>query len=504
MSKKVRNIIIGLVILVVLGGLLTVLLLTQRSGDTGTTSSSVYEAEMIKLVEKEQDDITSIKIRNALDSYTISANGEGGFTVPELGDFPQEAESFDLTVARAAGMSASDEVETTLDNVAKYGLDDPQAEIDVTFSDGSTFGIYVGDVAPSDKGYYVQVKGKNSVYIASDNMTSYFLVSRYNYVDPNINQYDDTSSAPTVTEMTIERPDLDEPITITKGDPVPEDDPLASVKSEYHLTSPFHSDLDKEAGEAEINSFFTLRADAVVMTAPTDEQLAEYGFDEPSMVITVKASDGSTHTLTAGAPIYCNEDPDEVEEGHVHEIEYYYLTYDDKDIVYQITATTLTWMDLNLLDIVSQYVLTPVITDVASIDVTVDGESYTIELTSQTKEATESGAEDSEELTSAMVNGHAVEGLNNFKDFYQFLIRVSVESLVDEEPTESPRMTITYHYKASLNQEDDVLEFIPYGERKVAVALNGEASFVTRSAYVDRAAENLAKIAQDQEINPNW
>ena len=53
MSKKVRNLIIGLVILVVLGGVLALLMLTQGDGQGDDVSSEPpYAVDSIKLVDK--------------------------------------------------------------------------------------------------------------------------------------------------------------------------------------------------------------------------------------------------------------------------------------------------------------------------------------------------------------------------------------------------------------------------------------------------------------------
>ncbi len=504
MSKKVRNLIIGLVILVVLGGVLALLMLTQGDGQGDDVSSEPpYAVDSIKLVDKKPENITSIQVKNKEDSYTISRDKDKQFTIDKLNGFDQTSETMDVTAVRAAAMSATKEVETTLDNQKKYGLDAPQAEVTVTFDDKSEFTFYLGNQAPSDKGYYLKVKGKESVYIATENMAGNFLQPSRYYVDLTINHVEDTSKTPTINEMSVSRSDLAKPITITKGDPVSEDDPLASMKSEYRLTSPFNADLSKEEGEAVVSTFFTLTADEVIALNPNSAQLKEYGFDKPTMTVTVKSSDNKTHKLTVGKGIYCDEDPSEVESGHTHTIEYYYVMYDSKNVVYKITASTLSWLTLDVQSIISKYVLTPMITDVERIDVTVDGKKYTMDLTHKTVKATQSGESDKEELASAMVNGKSVS-TTNFKDFYQFLIQVTVDSLVTDKPTESPRMTITYHYKAAANKDDDVLQFVPYGERRVAVVVNGEANFVTRSAYVDRAVENLAAIAEGKTINPNW
>ena len=194
MSQKVRNLIIGLVILVVLGGALALLMLTQGDGQGDDVSSEPpYAVDSIKLVDKKPENITSIQVKNKEDSYTISRDKDKQFTIDKLNGFDQTSETMDVTAVRAAAMSATKEVETTLDNQKKYGLDAPQAEVTVTFDDKSEFTFYLGNQAPSDKGYYLKVKGKESVYIATENMAGNFLQPSRYYVDLTINHVEDTN-----------------------------------------------------------------------------------------------------------------------------------------------------------------------------------------------------------------------------------------------------------------------------------------------------------------------
>ena len=72
-------------------------------------------------------------------------------------------------------LQAYDTIESNAEDLALYGLDNPQAKATVTNTDGKKLTVLVGNMMPSNTAYYVMIEGDGTVYgVEKDYLYFYF------------------------------------------------------------------------------------------------------------------------------------------------------------------------------------------------------------------------------------------------------------------------------------------------------------------------------------------
>ena len=167
MNKKIRNLIIGGVVLVLLIGVLLLLKFLPQGGaeEEGSSSSeSSYVSTAVQLFSKDKDEIASIQVENETNGYTILRQAEGVYTIEDLEGFDQLTDKYSSIVSTYANVSATRLVEENPSDLSKYGLKSPSTTVTVTYKDGSKNVIYAGDALPTGDGRYVLVNDDPGPY----------------------------------------------------------------------------------------------------------------------------------------------------------------------------------------------------------------------------------------------------------------------------------------------------------------------------------------------------
>ncbi len=515
MKKKVVWFSVGFGIIAVLVVAIAVLLSIDPPSDTDASAS---ESSSVYLVEKDEDLLTDITVTNKKGSFKVEYSRDE-FVIKELSDYERLTDNYNQIVQYVTSLAAKQTVEKNPKDLEKYGLNEPQSTVLANYSDGSTFELQVGDKGPDGESYYVKKADENAVYLLSDAKTARFLDSKLDYISTVLTTEDDFDTetvtdedgeeeeqtvSPEINSFTIIRNDLDDPIVFVPTKSSYSNEELTSLECIYQLSSPFNANLDSDEGEEPVSLFYAISAEKVVAINITEEKYAKYGFKNPTMQLIMDAKKKKfSHTVTVGSAITNKKG----------EVLAYYCIIDDNDVVYRVAADDLTWLTLDVNDILSDYIINPVLDEVKSVTVTFEDETYTFNVSgtsgtdsSDTDDETESANEEvestSDDTLEVKYNGKELD-TDKFRNFYIFLNSLTSTSTVDEEPDGSPVMTITYKYR-SKNRSSDVVELIPYGNNKVAISLNGDTHLVARSTYVDRAIENVEKLINNKEINTYW
>lgn len=501
MTKKAKTLIICGAAVVVLVGVLLVLLLTGNNNDPNENTSS--ESESVAIVNKNKTDVSTLKIENEKETYTI-AGGTGKWTIASLKGYDTSTDLFESTVDTACALNASKLVEQSAPDLKKYGLDKPAAKYTLTFNDKSTLTVHFGDQSGDKLGYYAKLDNSGDVYVVDTAYSSAFFEGRLYYIKLGLTEDkpedSDTSSTSSgtsvkkypVTRLEVTRNDLDKPIRLVLGDTKLDDD-TPQTKSFYGLESPFRAELDTEKTDEYVDALYGLMAESVVaLDYEKAGGKAKYGFDKPTMVVNATV-DGKPLKLTVGRNILCSEYQDKatsVESGHQHQTVAYYLLLNDSKVLYTISPDSLPWLTTSVKDILSPAILMPYIDSLSGMEIKTDKTTYTIRFSGTGNDL------------NPVINGAAVD-TDKFQNFYAFLISAEIDDINTTKVTASPTLTINYKYRDK-SKKNDVVAFAPHGERKVAAAVNGEYNFILRSAFVDKVYSNLKLIAENQEIDKNY
>lgn len=487
MNKKVKSLIIGAAVALVLLGVLAYLLLVPPKAEENPVSSSQSSAPAVssttkRLYEGDPADVVSIAIEgDKTGSYEIVRDGDT-FAIEEFEGLAQLTSSYDSLVDYYADITVARTVNEAPDDLSIYGLDDPVLNVTVTYKDGSSHEIRYGDMMPTSDGYYLQIDDDSTVYAVSTTIFNNSNVVDLYYLDPEIlDQWEAPTDkegnalrgSPIIDYLIINGGALGEYGTF-RMENIPVEELTSSYASTYRITEPVEADFrvrsDSEGNDQNlvyIDGFIQYSAKCgVAIPRPTEEDLTACGFDEPTATIDF-SREGEPHFWTFG-------NLTTLEDG----TQAYYMMADDLPSIYLATVDQLPWLTAKIEDLFSRLRLLPMINDVESIDLYVQGTEYEIT------------CEGESDTLVAYMNGKEVKTAN-YRKFYQYLLSAPAEELnIDNEPGEKIA-SITYNYYEGGSEN---LTFYDVGNRRCIISLNGDKIFLCRTAYVDTLARNCQKL----------
>lgn len=188
------------------------------------------------------------------------------------------------------------------------------------------------------------------------------------------------------------------------------------------------------------DGLYSLYANQIAAVNPTEEQLAEYGLDEPYSVVSVSIDGVEQFTLRASERNSNN---------------YVYMTKDGSPFVYLVSASRLSWLTVQV-EQLTQSVYEPVeLDELSSLTVESTDQSYTF-LVTQGEEQTVTG------------NGEEVDS-ELFAELYRTITAIPPDELSSGEPSLEKVLTMTVRYLDEGRQED-VFELYPTGDGNVYIS----------------------------------
>lgn len=350
MKSKKKLLLLAAIAVVLLLVALIALTTTAPKEDSDTST-----VEIIQILESSQD-ISYIDVSNETGAYRIVPDLTGAsstssaetaddatseeteeqlWQIEELAGTPQYQTKYTDMVTLMGDLEAESQLENPKDLV-EYGLDQPSASVTVQYADGTDKTVQLGIQSPGDTGgYYCKLSDSDTIYVLSSVNAEKFLRRMLDYVDltlvPTLQTVNyDTSSDGTSSDSTEGTLEISN-ITITRNDL---DAPVVFSNTDNQLTRN-GAQLDSTLEEQLRISFSDLMADSTVAIQPSEEQLTQYGFNQPTAVISYTVS-GATYTVTVGAQV---EDA---------QTESYYIMRDGVDVVYTIGSSSLPWLTMDL------------------------------------------------------------------------------------------------------------------------------------------------------------
>ncbi len=503
MSKNKQILIFSGIGILVLAAITAVLMLTAPEQDPSQTTENVLggepEDKSVVLIDKKAKDVLSVKIRNADGIYEITPK-EGAdkltFTIKDIEKATLLTDNLKSAVENAASMTANQFVEETTD-LAKYGLDKPEATVSVKFSDNTSHTFNVGNVTPnSTTNVYISVD--NKVYTYSKSKVSAYSGNKFSFVDTLAVSDYDSAGGEEVTKLTIERTDLEEPIVV-EIIPMAEDEIKVYT---YRLTSPYTAYADLADAPTLMYSVFNLHAASVqwVGLEKIDYEMA--GLNEPTCVITTETNE-RTITLTLGKALvdtYTDENGKEVTDI----LGFYGTSSEVEDVLFLFNYDDIIAANIMPEQIISKLFLMPYIYSLESLTYT-DKDGRELEFAFETIKGETSVDEDGntvkgEDIHKHFVNGEEVKDAQDLKDMYQYFISAAGEELYFEEEKGELLATITYKYVDDSMGEDVVRFYSSETDRKIIVNLNGENLFKSRQMYATQLFANVDNFYAGEEI----
>lgn len=499
MNSKKKGILIGLIVIALLAIVLVVLELTKPEGDASSESSSLPTYAMI---EQDKEALVSLTVKNEKGEFTVepadkSEDDEDSsteFTIPALSQYEQES-SYLLTLASdMSSLNANAKVADSVEDKAKYGLDNPIVTVTANFEEGKQYVLTVGSEAYGG-GYYAMVSGDDALYTISDTVGDELQRDELYYVSKVLVAAADTSESDaedTIHSVTITRSDLAQPITMKLL--TDENANYESYASKYVLISPLESDINSGVDANYVDIFVGGTATEIVGYYKA-EDAAAYGFDNPTATVDLSYNDATAKFIIGNLD----------EEGNN-----YYVMLEGRDLVYKASEGMLGYANsVTADDLISSQPILPNITKVATVDVTVDSQTYTFSVTNEEEEPEETDTDEtsSEEESEPVINTTGVSyngkelDIDNFKTYYQLLLSVPAEQVHLDAPTGTPAATIVYHYT---DGKSDTVELYSLGNRRMGIAVNGTMKYEGRSSYIDKLVKETENVINDKDVDTDW
>jgi len=444
----------------------------------------------------EKSDIQSIEVFNEYGSYRFYRDAADDFQLEGFEGVPYNQELFSSLVVTSGYTLAMMKImdDATEADLAEYGLDKPIARWVLTTTGGETHTVYVGDNLITEGGYYVQYRGRDSVYILSTTLADTILQPVEKLLMPLLtagmsqNDYFYTNN-----------------FTLWHGEElflrisnVPESEkvnPDAIVETEMIYPKGYQPN-DNLYFEV-LYSLMALQGTEVVKLGTTDEILDSYGLLNAAYTMYYEFNDMEFYVM------FSEKQADGT----------YYATSNlySYQMVVKMDPATVTWLEKSLFQWIAEYPFSTNITKVKSMTVQADGLDVTFGLTHDTTEGgtaildVEATVRESENGTGSVVIPDAE--VYNFRQFYKTLLGILLEEyspLSDEEKealtADDSKLILTFSYTTTDNETVEY-KFYQYSTRRAFVTINGHGEFYTLIDHINKVASDTEKVLVAMDIN---
>ncbi|HEY9059141.1 MAG TPA: DUF4340 domain-containing protein [Pseudobacteroides sp.] len=433
--RTFKNVIILAVVMVVLVGALVAVSVFKKDNEENVQAEPT--SNLIPLMDAKKDDITEYTIENQGNKFTVTHKGTDWVLTYPAGVNYSKIETENMA-NNANSINATRVIEENATDLKTYGLDTP-AIVSVKTKDGKEQVIEIGANTPTDDGTYVKTKGSNTVYLVDKYSVSSFKVSKYFFWQR------------VLFDMTTE--DINS-LTLERQGKVAFKVKLDSDKK-WYLTEPLEGAANSNKLEPYLNGIPNLTANSIEEDKPKD--LAEFGLDKPSYVMTLDTKKG-IKKLYLGSEIIKGQE--------------IYGKLEGSDTVYILPVSSLNYLDLPLKELVEGLVYCPDIYDVNDFTIDMDGKTTQVKLQLDEKKDTD---KDKFFVNGKEANKKNQQGEVFVRVLYRAIIGIGFIDLDAENkavPPGKPEITFTYNLKKAPGKV--TVEYIPKDTSTYYAVINGK------------------------------
>jgi hypothetical protein len=482
------------ILFAVLAGLALAFLLLRRDAgrDAGEGSAAAgaggTEEYIVDLGEAVRP--ASVRVRNEYGEFTVQGDGEnGGAVIAGLEGLPLDTFQLNRMLDISGRLVSRGLVSAAGEagDLASFGLEPGRALVEIRTEEGGVLPLLVGNRAPDGENVYVKRAENPEICLARSWDVENFLKGDLEFIDRNITLAPpaDNAGGPDFDRLVLggavrRGADI---VVLKTGTEGGEDTSGAGVagigRNPFRIVSPIEADFSIDKGFPVISGIFGLDAVRIAAVVRERGDLKSYGLAEPWSLVSVRGAPGEEEefTLLASRP------------GGADTV---YVCREGRDLIYEVSASGLSWLEATWFDLMSKLVLLPFIDSVASVEVAHDGSSVVFSL---------SGEGDDLAVTA---EGRTVD-TKIFRSYYQSLISVSYDFYSEAPlPREKPFLEVVYRYRNDRGgppKSGDRVSFYPAADsRRVLVSLNGGRPFATYSAYTGKVIADLAPVLAGQKV----
>lgn len=397
--------------------------------------------------------------------FSLHKNGSWIYDADEA--FPVDEEVLQGLLEQYADFSAAFTIEN-VEDYSQYGLDKPECTIKVSAEDVE-YEITLGDISNMDQQRYASIGDGNVYLVVSDP------IDKLNIDLEDLIKHDDTPLFGDITEIIFAGA---ENYTVFYE----AENNYSYCEDDYYFTKIDDKTvpLDTDNVESYTGKISNLNLKDYVTYNATDDELASYGLDNPQLTVTVNYTDEDENAFSY--VINIGRDPDELkavsESGsdskentdEAEDTVTAYARVGDSHIIYTLADEDYkNLMSASYNDLRHKNLFTADLDNVTQIDISLEGENYTITST------------DEDDETVFFYNEEKIDITN----FSSQLNDLEATEFTSEEPADKKEIGVTF----TLNDENSTqvkIELYRYDGESCIAAIDGETvSFISRSDAVD-------------------
>ena len=464
MRKNTKRLIWGLVAVAILGGVYAGLMHMPDEQDTSSETKT--------LVSLDTEKLSSVLVTlSSGDDYTLTSTTENKKTTYSMSgsqDASAYSDSLMQNLCSTASSISGQVVETSCDDLSKYGLADSDSvsTVAITDTDGQTTTLRFGVSSDVVSGTYCNIDGKTDVYLVDSDTASALLEQESYYRNLTVlGSYYSLSSE--VKSLTVDALADGTVLTIQARDTSGMDETTAKAYSDFVFTAPVSCDADDSALKNGLLSDLQtlLTAQSIAEDNPSD--LSQYGLDKPTARVHIKTNSIDA-TVLIGSKTDDNSGCYVMKEGGST------VFISDASGCGFLNDTWNDWRSTNLMPFS--------LNEVSQITVTQDGTTHTVAVTQETSdedsqdESEDSSNTDSSDSSSDVSQTAALDGetmsTEALQKLYAALDSVNYTRILDTPAQQQALASVTLTMTDGSTRS---LSFAKGGSREYLVSVDGGA-----------------------------
>ncbi|MDO4730931.1 MAG: DUF4340 domain-containing protein [Clostridia bacterium] len=462
MDRQVKNMIVWISTLVVL--ILSLIVLIQLPVEKVGSNAQKKVTAQLTLNDYAAGDIVKIKVKNQYDEYEVSANN-ADCSIEKLSGLPTSQSKFTALLADCAGVAATEIIDSDAADLSIFGLVSPKVVTEVTYLDGATLNLYIGNDAPSGSGVYVCQAGQSKVYLFSNAKVDTFFYTTNDFIYEYVTEpLENGQTQPTLEKLVLGGTSRDGEITVTKGE-----------DGKYTVSN---KDITNLALDDKILDYATeligYKSSEVVKYNPSNEDLEKYGLYTPYSKIQAQYEDRSFTLMIS------KEDKDNN----------IYVIKEGLPVIYKVTLDTTDVINAQYDDIADKTIIGQELSGIKELTLNFDNKDYKFELT----------FDESGNLKSVISDGKEIS-VGDFTIFYSNLKAMKKQEFTKEEKSTEQALLVCKLVYTDQEKSADIITFYPSeNSEKALIDINESCNSVEYMTYIAKIKEDCKNLLDGKAV----
>ena len=455
MAKQTKWLAVAAVTVALLGGAAFWLAQTPT-----TEEQNASQEEKILLADRTLQEISQVRMTGSQGEYTLENTGESNFSIEALGEAPVNETQLDLLLNCVQAPQVSRVVSQQPEDLEQYGLSEPQAQVEIRYTDDSSLTLLLGGEAPQSAGVYLKTGDGDTVYLMDSDWAETLSWPLEQLVNRTLGE---GLSADEVGTVTLSGGELTQTVVL---EPLEDGDSDSYPAVTHTMTQPEEQPANSETVSTILTTAMGLTASSADTINPTAEEMSQAGFDNPTAVLTMAYKDGEgSLTLRAG----------KVEDGQV------WVMKGGVPVIYVIPVDSCPWVSVTYDQLISPKFADLELDELSEISVVTADETYLFTMDGEGENLTVSA------------NGQQLDS-QEFQDYFNSIIVMEGETYTTQQPSGSPWITLTYTYRDTA-LAPVVITMTPW-EESYLVTVNGRTQWSVSANIPQQLLENTQQAAQ--------